>query len=518
MMEYIGVHVAEDRLYISRPEAGEVLVEASPFLTGWKKERILTEEGAFSDAFSRIRRYVRERCGVEDFELLLAVPDGFGLKEMLRLRGMAETAGIRICRFLPESMAAALTLMVTAGVEGNVLIAVPGEESLSVTEYELISGVAERGPVYISGSWTTWSPEGFTFLSDGAKQAFEISEAGAVFVAGTLRETELLQENLRMYRPGGATEMKYRRNRRVEAMAPTAIAYGLGLQSAKLCGYPGMRDYLALDTYSPYELCVSVNGEMYEGFPANEYIPIKQEILCETVSDVSKGAELVLYEKRGIHYDKVCSLAAEASELEVLGTGTGSIVLSIGVDANRRMELGLSSVRSRETAVLSLEDLWLAEEKKRRAEAGKKRPAGDTGTVTGEESPSKNAENAGAEDRERQADEGTAGSELPEGIELPDFLTVVDSLEYAIRYAQDPADPRIQGIQKIYQQALTILEKRGVEQIPAEGQLFDYRIHNAVAQVPDVDLPSGTVKEVMQTGYRYKDGAVIRYASVIVVD
>ncbi|MFI3229257.1 MAG: nucleotide exchange factor GrpE [Bacillota bacterium] len=68
------------------------------------------------------------------------------------------------------------------------------------------------------------------------------------------------------------------------------------------------------------------------------------------------------------------------------------------------------------------------------------------------------------------------------------------------------------GIQMISKQILNMLEKYGVEEIPAEGLEFNPDVHNAVMQVEDAEN-AGKVVEVLQKGY-IRSGKVIRYTMV----
>ena len=116
--------------------------------------------------------------------------------------------------------------------------------------------------------------------------------------------------------------------------------------------------------------------------------------------------------------------------------------------------------------------------------------------------------------------DGGAGAEDKEET-VADFvekiLPIIDNLEYASKFAQDPDNPYTKGIIQSYENAVKILEENGITIISGEGEPFDFNLQNAVAHIADVDLPENTVKQVMQTGYVYK-GKVIRTASVIVAN
>ena len=72
------------------------------------------------------------------------------------------------------------------------------------------------------------------------------------------------------------------------------------------------------------------------------------------------------------------------------------------------------------------------------------------------------------------------------------------------------------GMNKIYKQMMTELENIGVKPIEAVGREFDPNLHNAVMQVENEELESGTVAQELQKGYTYRD-SVVRHSMVSVV-
>lgn len=74
-----------------------------------------------------------------------------------------------------------------------------------------------------------------------------------------------------------------------------------------------------------------------------------------------------------------------------------------------------------------------------------------------------------------------------------------------------------QGVELVYRKLGGALAALGIEAIPAVGQPFDEKLHEAVLQqpAPAPDVPSGTVIAEIQPGYRMGD-RVLRHARVIV--
>ena len=57
----------------------------------------------------------------------------------------------------------------------------------------------------------------------------------------------------------------------------------------------------------------------------------------------------------------------------------------------------------------------------------------------------------------------------------------------------------------IYRQFLDVLAKEGVKPVPALGEVFDPRVHEAVMQVDDTGAAAGTIVEELKKGYLIHD-------------
>lgn len=98
------------------------------------------------------------------------------------------------------------------------------------------------------------------------------------------------------------------------------------------------------------------------------------------------------------------------------------------------------------------------------------------------------------------------------------ILPVVDNFERGLAAVSEDQkdDPFITGMDKIYKQMMTELDAVGVKPIDCIGQEFNPDFHNAVMQVENDELESGTVAQELQKGYMYKD-TVVRHSMVSVV-
>ncbi|MGV7031223.1 nucleotide exchange factor GrpE [Methylobacterium symbioticum] len=102
-----------------------------------------------------------------------------------------------------------------------------------------------------------------------------------------------------------------------------------------------------------------------------------------------------------------------------------------------------------------------------------------------------------------------------------DMLTVADNVRRALDSV--PAEARagaegalkglIEGIELTERDLGKTLERHGVKAVEPEGQRFDPNRHQAMFEVPNPDVPAGTVVQVMQSGYVIGD-RVLRPALV----
>ena len=88
---------------------------------------------------------------------------------------------------------------------------------------------------------------------------------------------------------------------------------------------------------------------------------------------------------------------------------------------------------------------------------------------------------------------------------LKDFAVVLDELEAALLSLKDKSAEEVKGLRMIYTKIKDLLLKEGLNQIEAEGKLFDPHLHEALCFEERDDLEEHSVIEVIQQGYRYGD-------------
>lgn len=96
------------------------------------------------------------------------------------------------------------------------------------------------------------------------------------------------------------------------------------------------------------------------------------------------------------------------------------------------------------------------------------------------------------------------------------FLPVYDNLSRAL--SQETVDEAYaKGVQMTMAQMKGVLDKLGIEEIPALGETFNPELHNAVMHIEDENLGTNVVAEVFETGFQ-SGGKVIRFAMVKVAN
>lgn len=116
-------------------------------------------------------------------------------------------------------------------------------------------------------------------------------------------------------------------------------------------------------------------------------------------------------------------------------------------------------------------------------------------------------------EKEKQAMFETGAKSVIEKI-----LPVIDNFERGLATVPEDRqdDAFVEGMNKIYRQMMTELDNIGVKPIEAVGCEFDPNLHNAVMQVENEELESGTIAQELQKGYTYRD-SVVRHSMVSVV-
>jgi len=99
---------------------------------------------------------------------------------------------------------------------------------------------------------------------------------------------------------------------------------------------------------------------------------------------------------------------------------------------------------------------------------------------------------------------------------IVELLPVLDNFERALASsAEDDPAAYAKGMEMIFTQMKTELQKSGLKELDVLGEEFDPKLHNAVMTEEHEEIESGKVSKVLQKGYALND-KVIRPAMVAV--
>ncbi len=102
-----------------------------------------------------------------------------------------------------------------------------------------------------------------------------------------------------------------------------------------------------------------------------------------------------------------------------------------------------------------------------------------------------------------------------------DMLVFADNLTRALENlpadAREKAEPAtkafIEGIELTQKDFLSRLTRHGIKKLEPQGSKFDPNMHEALFEIPDESVPTGTVSQVVEAGYAIGD-RVLRPAKV----
>ena len=121
--------------------------------------------------------------------------------------------------------------------------------------------------------------------------------------------------------------------------------------------------------------------------------------------------------------------------------------------------------------------------------------------------------------RKRSEKEKSAMFETGAKSVVEKILPVVDNFERGLAglSEEEMKQPFAEGMNMVYKQLITELEKLEVKPIEAVGCEFNPELHNAVMQVASEEYESGIIAQELQKGYTYRD-SVVRHSMVAVVE
>jgi molecular chaperone GrpE len=86
-----------------------------------------------------------------------------------------------------------------------------------------------------------------------------------------------------------------------------------------------------------------------------------------------------------------------------------------------------------------------------------------------------------------------------------DLLSVADNMDRALAALPEERSEAVsafaEGVELTSRELLKTLQKHGVKRIAPQGEKFDPHYHQAMFEVEDASVPTGTVVQVVQDGY-----------------
>jgi molecular chaperone GrpE len=119
--------------------------------------------------------------------------------------------------------------------------------------------------------------------------------------------------------------------------------------------------------------------------------------------------------------------------------------------------------------------------------------------------------------RKRSAREAQETRAYANGDLLRALFPILDNFDMGLEAARAESEKSMifMGMSMVSRQLADFLRESGVQEIEAQGKVFDPNLHEAVAQEASAEVPEGTIIRVTRRGYKLKD-RLLRAASVIV--
>lgn len=103
---------------------------------------------------------------------------------------------------------------------------------------------------------------------------------------------------------------------------------------------------------------------------------------------------------------------------------------------------------------------------------------------------------------------------------LLEMFEVVDNIEAGLeqaRESQGMPNGFVEGLQLIHDQAMQLLERKGVERVKSIGRKFDHNVHVCMSRMPSSDFEEDVVIHELRAGY-VREGRMLRPAQVVIAE
>ncbi|MBI4558082.1 MAG: nucleotide exchange factor GrpE [Candidatus Hydrogenedentes bacterium] len=107
--------------------------------------------------------------------------------------------------------------------------------------------------------------------------------------------------------------------------------------------------------------------------------------------------------------------------------------------------------------------------------------------------------------KKRVAREAEQNRKNATGAIIQELLPVADNLERALEHANDYSGALAEGVELVLRHFHEVLNRNGVNLIPAMGEPFNPEVHEAVIHRESDEIPADCVAQEIQKGYRLGD-------------
>ena len=472
MAVIVGVFIWKNEAFLAYPKDGNIRQVNTILPSGVGEDVFFSNQMSFRQTFDHIGHFLEESERISHPGYILCIPDSFGMGEKTRILQYVRKCGISLYRMITRTMAMGLAMSFYEQVEEVFMIGYESGNDLLIGEYEYDNQILEKLGIYVFRNWREQTDRNLRCENNDNYFFFPDSHAETVYFAGS---TQILQQ---LERRINETVLKNKK-KTVKPYGEWNVPKGLAVYCAKLRGVERLDgrtlDILALDTFSPYPLCVAWKDEMFDILYNDTTIPTMKRMKLLNTSPDKGNADYTLnvFEKKGDRYILQGSIPLQKESHKL--KGKGDLAVKISIDEK---SVCVFSIESGENNLIS----FRADEMMQLGDTVS-RPKGQVGSH----------------------------QEL-----LTSLLPVINNLSYGAKYSGED-NSYAKGMASIYDQTKTILQQQGIELIESTGVPFDIRYHHAVEHVTDPGMPPNTVKRIIRPGC-IDHGEVIQPAYVVVAN
>ena len=332
MSTIVAVYFQNRSAQLSYWEDNQQCMISISFPEGLNKD-VLVDESCFKEVFHYLNNYLLMKKSCKNISWVIGIPDSFGIKEKMRLFQYGNNNAIKIARLISYSMAAALSITwkIIKEEESEIWVVIDNGKDLEIGEYGTGGGVTDKVFTYIFKDCRWEDIQQAKRYNPQTGVSFESSMLKNVYYV----DIENSNRNLHRKHP-----FKQCSTPNPEMLPESVIIKGLGIQCGKLNGQSACGDILALDLFTPYQVCLSVNQLMYDLLPSEKTIPTKKTVeICDRLEVDNSGMLIQLLEHRGNRYIPQVEFLLDRNDVQFLIEKKYSVILDVDADCDAKIVL-----------------------------------------------------------------------------------------------------------------------------------------------------------------------------------